>query len=247
MTASMEMESSTEMSLTKTTVVPAMSLSSALSDDGKMSHQKQFLPTNDEEMKNPALITPSTLTGKTSGNSRVPSRNCLERSLLYGLPKCAMPPPKEYAAIETFVENAIQSQASPAPGVVVDPLHAQSYKGIIIALKRPNDPPLLRNVLLALRTAGHGRVLNQLLLGDNHAQLIHLIIKFPSTRRPNRFEETASGDLADLLSVYDDNSLCDAHFQLLLAMVSAKSTNVVPVMRAVWRLLTAYGPLDESL
>lgn len=245
MTASIDMPSFSEPSLSNTPTKTAAPLSPASLDVQQITHQQTFDPKTDGDKKKPASITPHTLT-KTSGSSDTPgpSRD-MDRPFPYELPKCAMPPPSEFASIETFVANAIQSQESPAPGALVDPAHGEGYKGLIMALKRPNDPPMLRKVLIALRTAGRGRVLNQLLLGGNHAELIHLIIRFASTQKPSSFGETASGDGAELLSVYDDNSLCDAHFHLLLAMVSAKSTNVVPVLSAVWKLLTAYGPLNE--
>lgn len=215
-----------------------------------ISHQQQFPQNNDDESMKPASITPCTTSKSVSENtSRTsePSPSISDHNLLFAMPKSERPSSSEFAAIETFVVNAVQSQEPAAPGAIVDPSHVEGYRGIIMALKRPNDPAVLRKVLIALRTAGHGRVLNQLLTGDSHAQLIHLIIRFASTRRPSRLEEAASGDSTELLSVYDDHSLCDAHFQLLLAMVSAKSTNVVPVLRAVWKLLTAYGPVEESL
>jgi hypothetical protein len=249
MTASIEKPLSTECSLTNTPSSKEVSLSLLPGSVPvqMISHQQHFPQTLVEDTKKLATIESNTSKSITE-ITNIPVRSQdIERTLLYGIPKCTMPAPSEFAAIETFVVNAVQSQEPPAPGVSVDPSHIEGYRGIIMALKRPNDPPMLRKVLIALRTAGHGRVLNQLLLGESHVQLIHLIIRFASTRKPNRFEETVSGDPVELLRVYDDYSLCDAHFQLLLAMVSAKSTNVVPVLRAVWKLLTSYGPVDESL
>mmetsp|Transcript_10897 Transcript_10897/g.21974 ORF Transcript_10897/g.21974 Transcript_10897/m.21974 type:complete len:823 (+) Transcript_10897:176-2644(+) len=171
---------------------------------------------------------------------------------LYQIPKCNLPPAAELAAIETFVVNAIRSQeprncnadtttATSKP----DATHSEAYKAILAALKRPNDPPMICKVLLALRTAGHGSVLSLLALRDNHAQLLHLVIRFVSTIPPT-FDETFTGDPSVMLQVYKDYSLCDAHFNLLLAIVSAKSTHVVPVLTAVWKLLTNFGPLKDE-
>jgi len=156
----------------------------------------------------------------------------------------------EIAAIETFVTNAIQSQEPQNNRTInsskSNSAHAEAYRAILNALKRPNDPTMIWKVLLALRTAGHGSILNLLALKDNHAQLLHLIIRFVSTMPPNSFEETSVGSLDAKLQVYNDYSICDAHFNLLLAIVSAKSTHVVPILTAVWKLLTGYGSIGDE-
>ncbi|VEU35207.1 unnamed protein product [Pseudo-nitzschia multistriata] len=166
---------------------------------------------------------------------------------LYKIPKCKLPPASEMAAIETFVVNAIQSQEprNADTNNKLDPTHSEAYRAILTALKRPNDPPMICKVLLALRTAGHGSILSLLALRDNHAQLLHLVIRFVSTLPPT-FDETLTGDPGAMLQVYKDYSLCDAHFNLLLAIVSAKSTHVVPVLTAVWKLLTNFGPIEDK-
>ncbi len=166
---------------------------------------------------------------------------------LYQIPKCKPPPAPEMAAIEKFVENAMQSQEPIIDGRTnkPDPSHSEGYHAILKALKRPNDPTMICKVLLALRTAGHGSILNLLALKENHAQLLHLVIRFVSTIPP-AFDETMTGDPGTMFAVYKDYSLCDAHFNLLLAIVSAKSTHVVPILTAVWKLLTNYGPLQDE-
>jgi hypothetical protein len=179
------------------------------------------------------------------------------RLKLNQIPKCKLPPASEMAAIETFVANAVQSQEprnddddtrrrNPSHST-----HADAYRAILNALKRPNENPnLIWKVLLALRTAGHGSILNLLALKDNHAQLLHLVIRFVSTVPPinTLLEETAAtgNNLDEKLQVYKDYSLCDAHFNLLLAIVSAKSTHVVPILTAIWKLLTSYGPIGDE-
>lgn len=166
---------------------------------------------------------------------------------IYQIPKCKLPPAPEMAAIEKFVENAVQSQEPRTDDRVnkPDPSHSEGYNAILKALKRPNDPAMICKVLLALRTAGHGSILNLLALTDNHAQLLHFVIRFVSTVPPT-LDEGATGDPKAILQVYNDYSLCDAHFNLLLAIVSAKSTHVVPILTAVWKLLTNYGPLEDE-
>jgi len=166
---------------------------------------------------------------------------------LYQIPKCKLPPGAEMAAIEIFVENAVQSKEPRMDDRInkPDPAHSEGYNAILNALKRPNDPTMIRKVLLALRTAGHGSILNLLALTDNHAQLLHLVIRFVSTI-PHTFDEVATGEPNPMLEVYTNYSLCDAHFNLLLAIVSARSTHVVPILTAVWKLLTNYGPLEDE-
>ena len=165
----------------------------------------------------------------------------------YELPRCEAPPAAEMEPIEKFVVNAMLSQEPGGSEQSRDPSHAEGYREIISALKRPSDPPILRKLLLALRTAGTGSVLNQLALGSNHAQLVHFIIRFNPTSAPINYEEIFAGDDHDAkLKVYEDYSLCDAHFHLLLAMVSAKSTHVQPVLAAVWKILTKFGPIEDE-
>lgn len=184
------------------------------------------------------------------------SLSCDRSDLSYEIPRCKMPPPTEMDAIEKFVVNAIWSQEIPSfssssvkseSGMITnpDPSHYEGYQAIISSFKRPNDPRLLRKLMIALRTAGNGSVLNRLTMGNTHAQLVHLIIRFNPTRPPNNHEDLFTGD-HELLKVYEDYSLCDAHFHLLLAMVSAKSTHVLPVLSATWKFLTRFGPIEDD-
>ena len=182
------------------------------------------------------------------GQQSMPSNTMSERLIkLYQTPKCKLPPASEMAAIEKFVENAMKSQETRTDDRINKPdsSHSEGYNAILKALKRPNDPMMVCKVLLALRTAGHGAVLNSLALTDNHAQLLHLVIRFVSTMPPT-FDDASTGDLDTMLQVYKDYSLCDAHFSLLLAIVSAKSTHVIPILTAIWKLLTNYGPLEDE-
>jgi hypothetical protein len=165
----------------------------------------------------------------------------------YELPRYETPLPAEMEPIEKFVVNAMRSQ-EPGGEQAPDPSHVEGYRAIIASLKRPSDPPTLRKLLIALRTAGNGAVLNHLALGSYHAQLVHLIIRFNPTSAPLNYEEIFTGDHEAMLQVYEDYSLCDAHFHLLLAMVSAKSTHVLPILSAVWKNLTRFGPiLDDKM
>jgi hypothetical protein len=153
----------------------------------------------------------------------------------YTLPKCSMPPMSELQPIETFVMNAVQSQHEET----ADHAFAQGYRAIADALRRTSDPPMLRKVLIALRIAGKGNVLNLLASHPTkHAQLTHLIFRFDSTSPPaglaygmDRAKEK------ELFKIYKDGSMLDAHLHLILALVSAKSVNVVPALTMVWKMI----------
>ncbi|KAL3893175.1 MAG: hypothetical protein SGARI_008335, partial [Bacillariaceae sp.] len=150
--------------------------------------------------------------------------------------------------IEKFVVNSMQSQGNQADALDDHPSHMEGYRAIITSFKRPSDPLTLHKLLIALRTAGAGSILNQLALSSHHSQLVHLIIRFDPTTAPANYEEifVADGDHDAMLAVYRDYSLCDAHFHLLLAMVSAKSTHVLPVLSAIWRILTKFGAIQDE-
>jgi hypothetical protein len=177
---------------------------------------------------------------------------------MFEIPNCVALPAEEVKSMETYLLNgmrayerftAVNNNSTTANDVAgsnqLDPSHLQGYQAMINSLKRPADPPLLRKLFITLRQSS--MVLNQLALGNDHAQFVHLIIKFQSTRKPHRFEEGPNDeDAEELLEVYDDYSLCDAHFSLLLSMVSAKSTHVVPILSAVWKLLTKFGPIEDD-
>jgi hypothetical protein len=210
---------------------------------------KSTIDTNDEHgyaLWPSIAVTPQPkeLTGAT----------VLSGDVSYEIPRCEMPPAAEMDAVEKFVVNAIRSQecrSSPMKNELgdvdsTDPSHYEGYQAIVGSFKRPSDPRMLRKLMIALRTAGNGSVLNQLVLGNTHAHLVHLIIRFNPTRPPHNYEDVFVGDHEELLEVYQDCSLCDAHFHLLLAMVSAKSTHVLPVLSATWKFLTKYGPIQDE-
>lgn len=159
----------------------------------------------------------------------------------YVMRKCRMPPQSELEPIEMFVLNAIQSKNVDAP----DPAHEQGYRAIVDALKRPVDPPMLRMVLIALRTAGNGGILNRLTTDPaKHAQLIHFLFRFNSALTP-KFPE--GDDTEHIVAVFKDGSLLDAHLHLILAMVSARTINLIPALTAVWRMITDTEDLSEDL
>ena len=274
-------------------------------DDSKQ--QSSVDDNNDNSNTKLPLVTPVSKTtlqsqqydsssSNNNNNDANPSTSTSTSSMMYEIPKCITLPVEEIKPMETYLINSVRayeqytssssstttttSSTSPTKSTSssIDPNHLQGYRLIINSLKRPMDPPLLRKMFIALRTAGHGSVLNQIALLNNHAQLVHLIIRFQSTRKPkillleeeqnnnnsnnttmvdgsenntgnnnnNTTKTTTANPNEELLQVYNDYTIIDAHMNLLLAMVSAKSTHVVPVMSAIWKLLTRYGPIDDD-
>jgi len=50
-----------------------------------------------------------------------------------------------------------------------------------------------------------------------------------------------------LMAVIKDGSLLDAHLNLILAMVSAHTVNLIPALTAVWRMVSEDPQLSEDL
>jgi hypothetical protein len=250
-------------------------------DDSKQHSSGE--DNNDNSTKLPFVtpISKTTLQSQQEDSNNAPNPTLIDSSsassMMYEIPKCITLPIEEIKSMETYLINSVRAYEqftssnnndnSSTTTPTIDPNHLQGYRLIINNLKRPMDPPLLRKMFIALRTAGHGSVLNQIVLLNNHAQLVHLIIRFQSTRKPkillmeeernnttvvddenNTGNTTAAASTPndELLRVYDDYTIIDAHLNLLLAMVSAKSTHVVPVISAVWKLLTRFGPIDDD-
>ena len=195
--------------------------------------------TNSNLLKNdslPSLVTPllaTTHNNKVNNDGETKDQT----DVSYTLPKLELPPQSNLEPIETFVMNAIQSQYEEKP----NPAYKQGYRAICDALRRPIDPPMVHKVLIALRTAGSGRALNLLTSHPvKHAHLTHLIMRFVSTKPPNGFRDFVQGegnDVEELIKVYEDCSILDAHLHLILALVSAKSVNLVPALNAIWKML----------
>jgi hypothetical protein len=221
-------------SSTTSTWVSSQETTATMDPIDEQDHDKQYFPAVTPQPKESKGFAPAS-----------PS----ESSVCYEIPRCEMPPPSEMDTIEKFVVNAIRSQEpnlESGDADAPDTSHMEGYQAIITSFKRPNDPRLLRKLMIALRTAGSGSVLNQVALGSCHAQLVHLIIRFNPMRPPHNYEDIFTGDHEELLQVYEDYSMCDAHFHLLLAMVSAKSTHVLPILSAMWKLLTRFGPVEDE-
>ena len=203
---------------------------------------------NEEEQGNSnAADTSSTIsTALPTPSTKASSHTNVSEPISYTLPKCELPPMSELEPVEKFVINAIQSQHEENP----NPAHVKGYRALADALRRPSDPVMLRNVLIALRTAGSGRALT-LITGDpiKHAHLTHLIMRFLSTKPPKGFEDNLPEgvDAEFFLKVYEDCSMLDAQMHLILAMVSAKSINLIPALTAVWKMLAMFPSNPEPV
>eukprot|EP00980_Cylindrotheca_fusiformis_P008889 scaffold1900_cov123-Cylindrotheca_fusiformis.AAC.15 len=164
----------------------------------------------------------------------------------YALPQCQLPPLSELEPVEVFVMNAINSKLEASP----DPAHVQGYKALVDSIRRPTDPNMIRNVLISLRTAGNGTVLTSIATNPTvHAQLIHVIFRFSPMgpqAAPKGDEEAMKRHEANA-KIYSQMHVMDAHLHFMLALVSAKAAHLIPVMTAVWRLLTTYSTLSETV
>ena len=190
----------------------------------KESNSKQA-PQESSENHHPQQQTPK------AQHEQVGNKNSFtleKQDGYYVLPKCATPSrDKVYGPIEDFVAKAIKSRTEPSG----DPNVMKTYKVVLEAVRRKEDPSLLRMIFLAIRTAANGSTLHQLSGNPTkHAQLLHVILRFdPFTGR--------QGDL-DTPKKEDNNSNCpfqnysmaDAHFSLILALVSANTVFLVQAM-----------------
>ena len=150
------------------------------------------------------------------------------------LPKCTLPPHDEFQPVENFVARALGAQQGEA-----DP---KAYRAVLDCVRRREDPPMLRKVLLALRTAGNGSALHQLTLSSQkHAHLLHLLFRLdpflPPASLVTKQPDERSERTVKLLQPIMDGSLAEAHLHLLLAVVSANSVFLTPGMNTLWRLI----------
>ena len=154
---------------------------------------------------------------------------------LFVLPKCPLPQPSELAAMERFVEAAIREQDA-------QPEHAAplpSYKGLLDALRWKSDIDAVRNILVALRSAGRGATLH-LLTGSSkkHARLIHQILRLNPFELPTPPISNPTGSLDAPTLATSNYDVADAQLHLLLAVVSANTVFLIPTLTFAWKLLT---------
>ena len=142
------------------------------------------------------------------------------------LRKCELPPRSEFEPVENFVAAAIREQHEQKPDDIVS---LKNYRGILEALRSKSDVGLLTKIMLAMRTSRNTMHLLTV-TSSKHARLIHQIIRF------NPFETKNEGD-EDKNATDVDYNLVDAHFCLVVTLVSANSVFLVPAATALWKLL----------
>lgn len=139
------------------------------------------------------------------------------------LPKCELPPKSEFGPIESFVSKAVQEQHEQS----AEGPPNKGYKALTDAFRLKNDLPLLKKIMLAMRTS-QNTVHCLTSVSKKHARLIHMIV---------RFDPFAQGaEESDDNEKTVDFTLVDAHFHLLVVLVSANSTLLVPTLSALWKL-----------
>lgn len=211
------------------------------------AQQQQNSPTNNEAHTpvTPPEDDPSTTASRNGRPSLLLEKICYHEEITniayhyYVLPKCQMPPTKQFLPVEKFVATAIESRLPQLSTTTPqDNLHGRkSYQALAGALRRREDPAMLRMIFVALRTAGNGSTLHQLSGNPTkHNELLHLLLKFNPfdhkkvSTTANKEDMKKSNGNKDELDIYQDYSLADAYFHLILALVSANSVFLVPAM-----------------
>lgn len=173
----------------------------------------------------------------------------------YLLPKCHHPPQEEMNPVENFVEKAVKEFMELPDN---DTSRSNSYRVLVGTIKTKNDPPMLYKIFLAIRTAGNGSTLHQLSGNPaKHGQLMHVLLRFNpfvapfkparsdskkgQPKTPEKESSDRDEEWAKMTKCFEDYSLADAYFHLILALISANSVNAVPAITAVWKLLVAYS------
>jgi len=182
----------------------------------------------------------------------------------YALPKCEFPPPAEYQPIEAFVAKAVADQhakntaaaeawskkttSTSASAAALPFAINKTYRGILDALRKKNDPFMVRCLLLALRTGESGSTLYRITSCSSlHAQLLHSVVKLDpyevvDVQRQQQGEDATTFASPSPMS-YD---VVDAHFHLLLALVSSNSVFLVPVLTSLWKMLAALSRYENN-
>ena len=155
-------------------------------------------------------------------------RNMTTKGSVFELPKCKLPPSSTLDPVAKFVKDAVQEQHGKGSSSVP----TREYQLLIDALRFKKDLPMLHMILLSLRLGDGGEVLNMLAsTGMQHSRLRHLVIRLNPFQLP-QIEEKANSDRMD---EYD---IADAQLHLMMALISANSVFLIPVLTSLWNLLT---------
>lgn len=164
------------------------------------------------------------------------------------LPKPILPPSLEYEEIERFVSESVKSVTSQAFDQNSEAIKASlsGYKSILEAFRKKDDPILVKNILLALRTGGNGTTLTSIISETKrHSNLLHLIFRLDSVDMNTNKDQAPTKTY-----IKTDFGLMDAHLNLLVALVSANSVFLTPTLNTMWRSIEntdAITPTDKQL
>jgi hypothetical protein len=160
-----------------------------------------------------------------------------ERSFV--LPRCAVPPSEELQPVEAFVEAAVLEQDALAE--TASPV--KNYKVILDCIRQKRDIDMLRKLLIALRTSGHGSTMHRLTSTKKHARLIHPVLRLNPFEIPVMTGSGASSSQGTPPSsppvLGPDYDLADAQLHFLAAVVSSNAVFLVPTLTSTWKLLTS--------
>jgi RNA polymerase I-specific transcription initiation factor RRN3 len=164
------------------------------------------------------------------------------------LPPCDLPPRNELEPVQIFVAKAVLEHHSQADNGG-DPLCAvivPNYQGILEALRAKRDLAMLTKLMIALRTSGS--TINLLASESNrHARLWHALVRLVPFDADTAISATTvplSSNASEVplpqpvVAPECSVALADAHFRLLLALISANSVFLVPTITALWKMLT---------
>ena len=139
--------------------------------------------------------------------------------LKHNLPLCRMPEPEELQPVATFVAKAVLEQQEGKQSV--------AYDALVNSFKHRGEPVMLHRTLLACRTSG--QTLTLITKADGkQSHLLHQILRLNPAHVQIR-------NVEDDLMEFD---ILDALIHLLVAIVSANSVFLVPVLTRLWKLLT---------
>jgi RNA polymerase I-specific transcription initiation factor RRN3 len=165
------------------------------------------------------------------------------------LPKPILPISLDYEPIEKFVSESVKSISSRelSPNSEAFKSSISGYKSILEAFRKKDDPILIKNILLALRTGGNGSTLNDIISETKrHSNLLHHIFRLDSIEMNTNEGQTPFGTYTKTT----DFGLMDAHLNLLVALVSANSVFLTPTLNTMWRCIEntdAITPMDKQL
>jgi hypothetical protein len=155
------------------------------------------------------------------------------------LPRCAVPLAADMQPVEAFVEAAVLEQDALAETAAP----VKNYKVILDCIRQKRDIDMIRKLLIALRTSGHGSTMHRLTSSNKkHARLIHPVLRLNPFELPAKCASTTttiSTPNSSPPSLGPDYDLADAQLHFLAAVVSSNAVFLVPTLTFAWKLLTS--------